>query len=507
MEKQLGDLRRFGENFKLGSCSEDEMVASPARPRKLSAELIKTTEELKYFHRAFNMKLDLHQAPNGGLHEQKRGPCAADQVVPKSSNAPATPERHANGANGRQARRRKRGPMEPATFGTLYELTGEVLGKGAQSSVLECCKKSSKTNYAVKVVNKSTDDARAKVLREVEILYACRNRSNVLHLFEFFEDADKFYLVVSKMSGGALLSHIQRREKFTEREASCVVREVADALAFLHDHGIAHRDLKPDNILCNFEHQVTPLCICDFDLASMTPSTVHTPATTPTTTPTPVLLTPVGSAEYMAPEVVGTFTGDAFSYDRKCDLWSLGVILYMMLCGKTPFQAHCGRSQCGWDEGEPCTECLEILQTQIQGGLYEFPEKDWGGVSCDAKDLVSRLLVRNSRDRLSAHQVLEHHWVIDDAPNTPLATPCVLRSLTVPTHLSLYAASCMVLTRQISQQDQDASHSPSLELPDIAAKHTSFSFNVAFQESRSLVAAARDLHHHQSLTPLGTTGM
>eukprot|EP00731_Ephydatia_muelleri_P018042 Em0011g82a len=491
MEKQLGDLRRFGENFKLGSCCEDE------RPTKVSPELIRTTEELKYFHRTFNMKLDLHQAPNGGLYEQKRGPRATDQVTP---NAPATPERHANGANGRQTRRRKRGPIEPATFGTLYELTGEVLGKGAQSSVFECCKKSSKTNYAVKVVHKSTEDIRVKVLREVEILYACKDRSNVLHLFEFFEDADKFYLVVSKMSGGALLRHIERRERFTEREASCVVKEVADALAFLHDHGIAHRDLKPDNILCKFEHQVTPVCICDFDLASMTPSAVHTP----TTTPTPVLLTPVGSAEYMAPEVVGTFTGDAFSYDRKCDLWSLGVILYMMLCGKTPFHAHCGLSRCGWDAGESCTECLEILQTKIQEGLYEFPDKDWGGVSSDAKDLVSRLLVRNSRDRLSAHQVLEHHWVKDDVPNTPLATPCVLRSLTAHTHLSLYAASCMVLTRQISQQDQ-ASLSPSSLRPDTtsAAKPASFSFNLAFQENLSI--AVGDLH--PSLTPVGTTGV
>ena len=89
--------------------------------------------------------------------------------------------------------------------------------------------------------------------------------------------------------------------------------------------------------------------ICDFDLSSMVTS-----AATPTKTP--VLFTPVGSAEFMAPEVIETFTGDAFSYDKKCDLWSLGVMVYMMLSGKPPFSGQCGGS-CGWDRGEECVKC------------------------------------------------------------------------------------------------------------------------------------------------------
>lgn len=97
--------------------------------------------------------------------------------------------------------------------------------------------------------------------------------------------------------------------------------------------------------------QVVPIRICDFDLSSCNGMVGgHTPTTTP------MLHTPVGSAEYMAPEVVDTFTGDAFSYNKKCDLWSLGVILFMMLSGHPPFYGHCGRN-CGWGKGESCERC------------------------------------------------------------------------------------------------------------------------------------------------------
>ena len=105
------------------------------------------------------------------------------------------------------------------------------------------------------------------------------------------------------------------------------------------------------SIVTPLHFQVVPIRICDFDLSSCS---VLMGGHTPTTTP--MLLTPVGSAEYMAPEVVDLFLGEAFSYDKKCDLWSLGVTLYMMLSGHPPFSGHCG-DNCGWEKGETCEKC------------------------------------------------------------------------------------------------------------------------------------------------------
>lgn len=128
--------------------------------------------------------------------------------------------------------------------------------------------------------------------------------------------------------------------------------------------GIAHRDLKPENVLCVYPDQLCPVKLCDFDLGSGIK--FNSQLTSPVSTP--ALLTPVGSAEFMAPEVVEAFMDDSerdLVYDKRCDLWSLGVIMYILLCGYPPFSGNCG-SQCGWNLGGACNTCQELLFHSIQ---------------------------------------------------------------------------------------------------------------------------------------------
>ncbi|XP_073089965.1 MAP kinase-interacting serine/threonine-protein kinase 1 isoform X1 [Manis javanica] len=337
----------------------------------------------------------------------------------------------------------------PGKFEDMYKLTSELLGEGAYAKVQGAVSLQNGKEYAVKIIEKQAGHSRSRVFREVETLYQCQGNKNILELIEFFEDDTRFYLVFEKLQGGSILAHIQKRKHFNEREASRVVQDVAAALDFLHTKGIAHRDLKPENILCESPEKVSPVKICDFDLGS---GVKLNNSCTPITTPE--LTTPCGSAEYMAPEVVEVFTDEATFYDKRCDLWSLGVVLYIMLSGYPPFVGHCG-ADCGWDRGEVCRVCQNKLFESIQEGKYEFPDKDWAHISSEAKDLISKLLVRDAKQRLSAAQVLQHPWVQGQAPERGLPTPQVLQRNSSTMDLTLFAAEAIALNRQLSQHEEN----------------------------------------------------
>ncbi|KAJ3598990.1 hypothetical protein NHX12_032953 [Muraenolepis orangiensis] len=334
-------------------------------------------------------------------------------------------------------------------FDDLYKLTDELLGQGAYAKVQGCIGLQDGNEYAVKIIEKSAGHSRSRVFREVETLYQCQGNRNILELIQFFEDSSCFYLVFEKLRGGSILTHIQHRRHFDELEASRVVRDIAQALDFLHAKGIAHRDLKLENILCEYTDRVSPVKICDFDLGSgVKLSNACTPITTPE------LTTPCGSAEYMAPEVVEVFTDEASFYDKRCDLWSLGVILYILLSGSPPFTGHCG-SDCGWDRGEMCKPCQSHLFESIQEGKYEFPDRDWARISEEAKDLISKLLVRDATLRLSAPQVLRHPWVQGNAPERGLHTPRVLQRNCSTKDLTRFTSDAVAFSRQLSQHDEE----------------------------------------------------
>merc|ERR1712080_597816 len=197
----------------------------------------------------------------------------------------------------RKRKKKKRSTMVGNTFADLYKLTGEHLGEGSYGRVETCVNVFTGLEYAVKIIDKVPGlFNRSKILKEIELYHLCRGQQNVIQLIEFFEETNYFYLVFEKMSGGPLLDHIQRRVRFTEAEASRIVRDLAGALRHLHSVGVAHRDLKPDNVLCVNTNSPCPVKLCDFDLCSA-PVSIDTSFT-------PTLLSPVGSLEYMAPEVV-----------------------------------------------------------------------------------------------------------------------------------------------------------------------------------------------------------
>ncbi|XP_075145564.1 MAPK interacting serine/threonine Lk6 kinase isoform X2 [Haematobia irritans] len=350
----------------------------------------------------------------GDQNEPSRYSCGDDVSGNESSDAPKLTEierqetfnRHKEEMQKKKRRKKRTSSWHSSTFQELYKLTGEILGEGAYASVQTCVSIYTDLEYAVKVIDKIPGHARSRVFREVETFRHCEGHPGILQLLEFFEDDDKFYLVFEKINGGALLTRIQEHICFSEHEAALIIKEIALSLDFIHKKGIAHRDLKPENILCVYPDKLCPIKICDFDLGSGITFTadISSPVATPQ------LLTPVGSAEFMAPEVVNLFVGESNYYDKRCDLWSLGVIAYILLCGYPPFSGNC-EQDCGWNRGENCRRCQELLFESIQDGRFYFPDPDWTDVSDEAKDLIRGLLVKDAPKRLSAEAVLNHPWI------------------------------------------------------------------------------------------------
>jgi len=336
------------------------------------------------------------------------------------------------------------------TFQELYKLTGEVLGEGAYASVKTCVNIYTDVEYAVKIIEKVPGHSRARVFKEIDTFHHCQGHKNIIQLMEYFEEDEKFYLVFEKVRGGQLLDHIQRRKFFTEREAALIVHDVASALEFLHSKGIAHRDLKPENVLCLHQDSIVPVKLCDFDLGSGIK--FHSGGGSDTT---PMLLTPVGSAEFMAPEIVEAFIEDNemdLKYDKRCDLWSLGVMLYILLCGYPPFSGHCG-STCGWNQGEACDDCQANLFNNIQDGRFEFHTNEWMHISDEAKDLISGLLIKDARLRLSAASVLAHPWLQNTADSRDVPLPAVVnnRLNSNAKQLNMFADSAAAVNRVVLQ--------------------------------------------------------
>ncbi|KAL4662506.1 ribosomal protein S6 kinase alpha-1 isoform X1 [Piliocolobus tephrosceles] len=266
----------------------------------------------------------------------------------------------------------------------------ETIGVGSYSVCKRCVHKATNMEYAVKVIDKSKRDPS----EEIEILLRYGQHPNIITLKDVYDDGKHVYLVTELMRGGELLDKILRQKFFSEREASFVLHTIGKTVEYLHSQGVVHRDLKPSNILY-VDESGNPEClrICDFGFAKQLRAENG------------LLMTPCYTANFVAPEVL-----KRQGYDEGCDIWSLGILLYTMLAGYTPFA------------NGPSDTPEEIL-TRIGSGKFTLSGGNWNTVSETAKDLVSKMLHVDPHQRLTAKQVLQHPWVTqkDKLPQSQLS--------------------------------------------------------------------------------------
>ncbi|KAM9002181.1 ribosomal protein S6 kinase alpha-2 isoform 3-T3 [Sarcophilus harrisii] len=260
-----------------------------------------------------------------------------------------------------------------------YEIK-EDIGVGSYSVCKRCVHKATDTEYAVKIIDKSKRDPS----EEIEILLRYGQHPNIITLKDVYDDGKYVYLVMELMRGGELLDRILRQKYFSEREASAVLCTITKTMDYLHSQGVVHRDLKPSNILYMDESgNPDSIRICDFGFAKQLRAENG------------LLMTPCYTANFVAPEVL-----KRQGYDAACDIWSLGILLYTMLAGFTPFA------------NGPDDTPEEIL-ARIGSGKYALSGGNWDSVSDAAKDVVSKMLHVDPHQRLTAVQVLRHPWIVN----------------------------------------------------------------------------------------------
>jgi calcium/calmodulin-dependent protein kinase I len=302
---------------------------------------------------------------NGTSQPQRTQPSANSNGVPKTNTNPST--------QGTSQISHKSGSVEEK-----YEL-GKELGRGGFSVVREGTDRKSGEKVAIKFIEKKfVDQEELKLLeREIDIMKKVNHR-NVLRLFEIYETDQHLSLVMELVNGGELFYKIVDKGSYSEKDARDIVLQLAEGVDYLHKQGVAHRDLKPENLLCSENSDGVVIKIADFGLSKAFGGGS-------------VLETSCGTPDYAAPEVL-RMEG---AYDKSVDLWSIGVITYVLLCGFPPFY---GKTQAQ-------------LFEKILNADYDFPDPEWTHISDEAKDFIRHLLVLDIDKRYTTQDCLKHPWL------------------------------------------------------------------------------------------------
>jgi len=267
---------------------------------------------------------------------------------------------------------------------------GKELGSGAFAVVRLATHKETNKKYAMKIVDKQkmslvqTDrNVRDVLMTEVEVLKKL-DHPNILKLFQVFDTKSTLFMVLELVNGGDLYDSLKAAGRLPEKVAKPIFAQLLAAIHYMHQKNVSHRDLKPENVLvqkdANGKIQVK---LSDFGLSRATK------------TDQTLMQTMAGTLDYCAPEIIQHYhTG--MGYGREVDMWSLGVILYIMLSGIAPF----GQGQ----------QAKQLLTDIIQGN-FSFPDRRFSDVSDTAKDLINMLLVPDPKTRWTAEKALTHDWL------------------------------------------------------------------------------------------------
>eukprot|EP01039_Chlorochromonas_danica_P004616 gene4616-5059_t len=284
-----------------------------------------------------------------------------------------------------------------SAFHQNYELREEI-GVGSTSKCYRCVRKNDGKEFACKVIDKRQVEMKFSGLLdqfyvEIKVLQAL-NHPNIIKLEDTFESPDRIYMVMEWMKGGELFDYVVEKGTLSEEEASIILRKITSAVAHMHSQNIIHRDLKPENLLLTGKGADAEIKLIDFGLAKVMFDEVASSF--------------LGTKGYLAPEML-----QRHSYDKAIDMWALGVIAFVLLCGCLPFDDDSSR--------------ITSESAARKKFALRFPK--WAAsLSASAKDLLHNLLEIDPKRRFSADQALNHPWISGKTvqPNSYLQSPCIL---------------------------------------------------------------------------------
>jgi len=268
--------------------------------------------------------------------------------------------------------------QQKGAFKDSYMVSPTELGTGAFSVVKLAVKLKTSEKVAVKIIKKKklVEDEYASLMQEIEILRALKH-DHVIRLHDYFEEPLECMIVTELASGGELFDRIVNKSKYTEKEARDVIKIIVSTLAYIHEQGVVHRDLKPENLLlCSLDND-SDLKFADFGFAKYIKDLKDE--------------APCGTPGYVAPEII-----KRKPYGVEVDVWSMGVICYVLLCGYPPF----------YDENQA------KLFKKIKEGRFHFHEAYWAHISTEAIDMIKCMLKVEQKDRWTANALLSHPWLI-----------------------------------------------------------------------------------------------